>query len=56
VDHRVALFGQIYSDQNMVVGHEVLLLRVAILVSMAGFKRIGSKVTERAHQESGVQI
>jgi hypothetical protein len=31
VDHRVALFGQVYGDQNMVVGHEVLLLRVAIL-------------------------
>jgi len=28
VDHRVALFGQIYGDQYVVVGHEVLLLRV----------------------------
>jgi hypothetical protein len=49
VDDRVALFGQVYSDQDVVVGHEVLLLRIAIRVSMAGFKRIGFKVTRRAH-------
>jgi hypothetical protein len=36
-DNRIALFSEVYSDQNVFVWHEELLFRIAIAVSMALF-------------------
>lgn len=36
-DNRIALFSEVYSDQNVFVRHEEFLFRIAIAVSMALF-------------------